>query len=205
MCGGGGSSGNNSAANAQARNEASRQKRITEGQASIEEAFVPFDDNYYADYAQDFQNYYVPQVEEQHTDANAELTAGLARRGVGQSSMAANAFGNLFKEYSTAKGSIADDAQTASNNLRTQVSDNKSDLIALNTATEDPSLAATEAQSRAATLVAPPQFSSLGDVFASFLAPFKSYRESYNNRSGAAYNSSTGGSSSPSGSGKVYG
>lgn len=204
MCFGGGSSGNDGAAKAAQQAERSRQARIASGQASIEDAFQPFDDDYYSGYAQKFQNYYEPQIERQKVDADASLQANLASRGIGQSSIAANAISDLFREYSTSKASIADDAQTAANDLRTQVAGNKSDLIALNTATEDPNLAATEAQSRATALIAPPSFSALGDVFASFLQPFKNYQTSQNNRSGTPYQSSTGySSSSSSGSGRV--
>lgn len=201
MCGGGGSS-NNSATKAANRAEQERQARLAQGQSSIEAAFEPFDDDYYADYAQKFQNYYEPQLDRQKVHADAKLKAGLASRGIGQSSMASNAIGELFREYATNKTALADDAQSAANNLRTEVSGNRSDLIALNAATEDPNLAATEAQARATTLVAPPKFSSLGDVFASFLEPFKSYKTAYNNRSGTPYQSSTG-QYAPSGSGQV--
>lgn len=182
MCFGGG--GNSQAAATQQQiqqQQAENQANIKAGNANIDAAFSKFDDPYFAGYSKAYTDYYNPQVDAQYRDAEGTLESGLARNGVDRSSIAATQIGRLFSDYSDRKADIANQATDAANSLRGRVADEKSNLYALNNAAADPAQANTNALAASTALVAPRAFSPLGNLFASFIAPYTAFANAYNN------------------------
>ena len=91
----------------------------------------------------------------------------LAERGIDRSSVGAAAQGDLYGDMTNAKAGIASDARSASDTLRSNVENTKSNLYAMNSASADPAAANAMALGQSKSLVAPPQYSPIGDVFAS--------------------------------------
>lgn len=167
MCGGKAPPKDNSAELAR-QQEAARQGRITQGRAAIDKAFAGFDDPYYAKVASDYTSYYTPQLTRKYQDAMRAMTTQLASQGNLTSSAGAEKLGELRRSFGENEASISNAATDAANNLRSQVSAQKSNLYQTNNAAADPSQAASLAGS-AAGAIAPAPYTPLGDVFASFL------------------------------------
>lgn len=167
--------------------EAQRQSAVKNGNAGIDSAFAQFDDPYFSKYAQTYKDFYNPQVDTQYNDAQGTLEAGLARNGTDRSSIAATQFGRLFGTYADQKAQIGDQATSAANDLRSKVAGEKNNLYALNSASADPAQANNQALASATSLVAPPTYTPLGNVFAGALAPWTQYASSYSNNAGTPY------------------
>ena len=195
MCFGG---GNSAQASADATSkqitdqEAARQAAVTAGNKNIDTAFSKFDDPYFTGYQNAYKGYYNPQVDTQYHDAEGTLESGLARNGIDNSSIAASQIGRLFGDYSDQKAAIGNQAVDASNKLRSDVSNEKSNLYALNSASADPAQANTQALAASTALVAPQTFSPLGNVFANFISPYTAYANAYSNNAGPGYTSQYG-------------
>lgn len=155
--------------------ENERQYLLDLGKIAIDKRFSKFDKDYFSDYRDDYKKYYNPQVRDQFNQTGDKLIATLADRGILDSSVGNASRADLAKEYSTAKQNIANEALDASNKLRSQVESSKSNLYAINESSADPMSVNAQAQGAATTLVAPPQYSPLGEIFASALTPFQNY------------------------------
>lgn len=202
--GGGGDGGAAAAREDAKRQEEERQARIREGQAAIDRNFTQYDDTYYGNYRNAYASYYTPQVEEQYKDAIDKLTATLAGRGILESSVGADAFADLQKQYNDQQALIANKSADTANELKAKVEQAKSDLYGLNTSMADPAGIAARAASEAKALAAPSAFSPLGTIFSSVLTPATAYAQAYSNSAGRI---PTAGVAAPSGSGssKVVG
>lgn len=185
--------------------EHERQQDITTGKGRIDKAFTKFNNPYYDKYGQSYLNFYTPQLNDQYAQARGKLTAALAGKGTLESTSGIGTLGRLAKERDTAATTIGNQAQDAKNQLRSNVEKSKSDLYSLNESAADPDAINNRAIGEATALVAPPAFSPIGSVFASFLGGLgnitgpsqqqSSYYRPYSSPFGA-----TGG-----GSGTVYG
>jgi hypothetical protein len=146
--------------------EQERQDRINAGKAKIDQSFSIFTPDYFDQFKTDYLNNYNPQVDEQFEDARKGLRYNLARAGTQDSTAGQKAFGDLTEDYGDRRREIASKALEATNNIRSQVEQNKSELYSQNVAAADPSLAAITAAGRAGSLQSPPSFSPLADLFA---------------------------------------
>ncbi|MHB1140664.1 MAG: hypothetical protein ACYC1T_02745 [Sulfuricaulis sp.] len=124
-----------------------------------------FDDNYYSGIKKAYTDFYLPQVDEQYDQAKRKLTYKFANTGNLDSSAGANNIANLFRDYNRERASIADRALGAEKDLRSNVEQNRSELISQLQATADPEAAATSSTARAKALATPAPFSPLGDLF----------------------------------------
>lgn len=183
-----------------ASQEQTRQDTVKASNAGIDSAFAQFDDPYYANFENSYKDFYNPQIDNQFKDAQGTLEAGLARNGTDRSSILATQFGRLYGQYADEKAQIGDQAASAANDLRSKVANEKSNLYALNSSSADPAQANTQALAAATSLVAPPTYTPLGNVFAGALAPYAQFANSYSNNAGTGYSSPY---SKNSGSGSV--
>lgn len=152
--------------------EMKRQHAIDLGKAAIDNRFNKFDDKYFKKYRGDYTGYYNPQVEEQYNKTGDKLAATLADRGMLESSVGNASRTDLTSEYGKAKQNIANEALDASNKLRSQVESSKSNLYSINEASADPMGVNAQAVGASTALVAPPQYSPLGQIFVNALQPF---------------------------------
>lgn len=190
--------------------EEERQQRIRQGQANIDTAFAPFNDDYFKTYNQNYLDYYNPQVDEKYAQAQQDLKYNTARQGIFGSSGGNTLGERLANAYTDQRRGVASDATDATNKLRTQVESNKSDLYAQNTASADPSLAAISAAGRAGSLQSAPSYSPVGDIFAGLTGGYGSYLAGQNKALPPGYSQYfTPGATLPkgysSGSGRVVG
>ena len=158
------SSDGGAAARARQEEEA-RQGRIKQGTASINEKFSEFNDEFYNKRKQEFADFANPDAQRQFKDAQGGVLYGLARSGNLASSERARQLGVVDRERDTAAMRIADKGAEYANQARTQVENNRTDLINQVQATGDATLAANQAMNRSATLRPSPAFEGLGSLF----------------------------------------
>lgn len=163
MCTGGGGDGGAGQARA---DEAARQERIKQGTAAIDQNFSGFNDAFFNNRAKAFTNFANPQLADQYAQTQRNLTYNLARQGLTASSEAARNAGELQRQYNDNRALIAGKGMDAANEARSQVEQNRSELLAQLNATSDPAAAASGAVNRANTLAAQQSFSPLGQLFA---------------------------------------
>lgn len=169
--------------------ELERQHKVGLGKIGIDKAFSNFDDDYYSGYQNDYTGYYFPQLDRQYGDVVDKLTATLAGRGILESSVGATKFANLARDHAEARTNIQNEAIDASNKLRGQVENAKSNLYSLNEASADPQAVNAQAIGQATALVAPPTYSPLGQVFANVFDSFGNYMNARQNRPPRQYQS----------------
>lgn len=182
--------------------ELQRQHAIDLGKIAIDQNFEKFNPAYYKGYKQDYRDYYSPQVKDQFNETTGKLNASLVDRGLGESSVGNAAKTGLFKDYTQANTNIANEALDASNKLRSQVQSQKSNLYSLNEASADPMGVNAQAIGASTSLVAPPTYSPLGQLFTSALQPFAAYQTAQQNSPTRQYSSPY---STPQGSSRVIG
>lgn len=186
MCLGGSPPKDNSAEIArQQANE--REAKITQGKASIDEAFNVFDPAYYDKYTKAFTDNYNPEVDRQFGVARQSVKYDTARKGTTDSTAGIKQFGDLTREYGVQRQNIAGQAIDATNKLRSDVEGQKNTLYAQNTASADPALSSIQALSSAGSLGQPAQYSPLGNLFAGAINSGASYLSGQNNRLPSGY------------------
>lgn len=183
-----------------AQREAERQARITSGQANIDSAFSDFNDDFYQGYQDQYLDYYTPQLNDQYGDAVKRLTLQLAQTGNLTGSVGANQLSDLQKYYDTQTGSVTNRALSATNQLRSNIDNRKSQLYADNRASADPGSATSAAASAVAALQPAPPSSPLGNVFSDFFSNLGNVAalnnaRSYRQGNGVTPYGSSGGSS----------
>ncbi len=185
--------------------EHNRQQDVTTGRGKIDKAFTQFDDKYYNDYGQKYLDYYTPQLNDQYAQARGKLTAVLAGKGMGASTVGIGEQGRLTTTKDTAATTIANQAQDAKNTLKSNVEKSKSDLYSLNESAADPASINNRAIGEATALVAPPAFSPIGQVFSNFLGNVVGGSQGATNPYYKPYQSPSFSGASGKGSGAVYG
>lgn len=181
MCLGGSNTGDDGSAELRQR-EAEREARIAQGMGSIDQTFSQFDDGFFNRRAQAYDDYALPQVEDQHSSALGTLTAALARSGMLQSSVAADKSARLAKDYSLQRQGVVDQGLAVANDARHDVENSRAALVSDLYATADPAAAAASAAARAKIATSQPSFSPLGLLFQNAAAGLADYNEarSYN-------------------------
>lgn len=176
----GGKSGGNEAKMAR-QDEQARQERIRQGTTEINRifdgnseevqgVFGGFNDDFFNNRRQAFIDYASPQLNDQYSDAQKELTFALARGGNLDSSMRGQQTADLQKQYDLANQQIADQAISYEKDARNSVEDARSNLIATLNATGDVQGAVNSSLARATALSQPQAFSPLANLFADFTA-----------------------------------
>lgn len=164
MCIGGGGGGDGGAGEARAREEA-RQASIRTGMGNIDSAFAGFNDDFFNARGKAYTDYAMPQLDEQWGKAQEDLTYGLSRSGLLNSSAAAEKMADAKRDYDRQRQAIESTGLDYANQARGDVERNRSDLVAQLNATADPTSAAQAAANRAGMLSASPGFQPLGQLF----------------------------------------
>lgn len=182
--------------------EAQRQARLASGRERIKSMFN-YGNNFYDAFGQSIEDYQRPEVERQYEDAQEQNLFDLARRGLMQSTVAADRQAELAEDKALADAKVARDAAAQKANLRRRVADAQSTSLSYLNSTEDP----TQATNRARTEVnqinqSAPQFDDMGSLFRAAALGYNSYD---NARRGARYKDAVAGNNPYSSSGKVVG
>lgn len=152
------------------REEAARQQRIAQGQSGIDSAFGGFNDDFYNKYTTDYTGYYMPQLDDQYSDAVKRLTLQLAQSGNLTGSAGAKQIADLEKYYDTQKTAVTNQANAATQSLRGNIDSRKSQLYADNRAAADPGSASAAASSAVTALQPSAPSSPLANVFGDFFS-----------------------------------
>lgn len=167
MCFGGGKA-QKRIAEASRADEVARQQRIRQGMASIAQAFGGFNDDFYAKRAKDYEAYALPDLERQAKKQRENLIFALSRTGNLDSSAAIDRSAELTEEENAARLMVANTGLDQANQLRSQVENTRSGVVAELNATGDSAAASNAAMRNVQNLNQPVGFSPLGNVFASF-------------------------------------
>lgn len=117
--------------------------------------------NLYNKTAQDYVNYYMPQVAQQANQASRSLTYSLANQGILDSSASKQAGSNLNRAINTQQQAVVAGGQQAANSLEKQMSGAQAQLIAQAQASVDPASAAQNALQTAGQYSVPSQWAPL--------------------------------------------
>lgn len=145
--------------------EAKRQANLTTGRTSIDSALSGFNDDYFNTQAKNYDDWALPQLDDQFADQKKKLVFALSRGGLLNSSSAAQKQAELGEQYNTAKQSLVAKGQDYSTNTRKDVEDTRARLLSILGSTEDPTTVGDEAVRSAATLRQSPSFDPLGSLF----------------------------------------
>jgi hypothetical protein len=167
MCLGGSPPPDNSAEIAR-QQEAERQSRIATGTQRINEQFGKFDNDYYSGLGKSYLDFYNPELDRQYGEAKKQLTYRFADSGSLNSGAANQKFGDLAQSYATQRNQVADRALGTQQEARGNVERNRADLMSQLEGGAGVESTGASALARANALTAPPQYSPLGDVFATF-------------------------------------
>jgi hypothetical protein len=148
------------------RQEEERRQRVQQGTARVNENFAGFNDDFYSGLGKSYLDYYTPQLEDQYQNAQKQAIFNFANRGNLGSSANNQFMADLAKHYQTQRSQLAEQALGEQQRMRGEVERNRADLIAQLEAGAGVESAAQSAMARANALTAPPQYSALGDVFA---------------------------------------
>lgn len=103
-----------------------RQNLINDNYGRIDQAYAGFDDAYFNKFAQDFTDYFKPQLEREYRGERRDTKYAYADAGTLKSSMAAGAFGELQRKKAVGEGEIASNAQDQVLSLRAGLDQQKS-------------------------------------------------------------------------------
>lgn len=152
------------------QDEEARQARIREGTENINTTFGQFDDDFFGGRRQSYVDFARPQIDEQYGDAKDQLTYGLARSGLGSSSIAGEQYADLEKDYTVNLQDIVDKARAYETEARNSVEGARADLVAMLNSTGDAVGAGNAAINRSAALSKAPAYSPIGQLFTDFSA-----------------------------------
>jgi hypothetical protein len=179
--------------------EAQRQARLSQGRSSIESAFSEFDDPYYDSRSKAYTDWALPQLDTQFANQKKQLIYALSRGGKLSSSTAAEKQRELQEEYARNRQMVESKGQDYSTGAKTDVADNRAQLLSILGSTEDPTTVANEAARRAALMRESPSFDPLGNLFSDIAGTIGKVQSA--NTAGTAF--SGGGLFSSGGSGRI--
>ena len=157
----GGGVSNNAAEEAR-RAEEERQQRIAQGTQRVNAIFdEQFSPSFFQGRFQNAMDYWLPQLQKQHTDAQRQLALALSRAGQLNSSVRAQRFADLQGDFETQRQAVVDRARRSLQEEKANVERSRSNLINQLASTADAEGAATQAISQARLLSEPPSFEPL--------------------------------------------
>lgn len=128
----------------------------------FDETFTP---DFYQGRREAFMDFYRPQAQDQYNEARQKLAYDFARRGVSNTSAAANLYGDLASEYESKKQNLVDQQNQYIQGLKGQVSDaRRSGLTMVNT-TFDPNASYNAALNQVEGALAQPMFPKLSSSY----------------------------------------
>jgi hypothetical protein len=162
-CGGGGD------AAAQARQQQQQQEQWTnQATTGINQAFSGFTPDFYKGVGNAYQQYALPQVQQQYQNSANQLGFKLAGQGL-QKSSAANTMGNaLANTMSQAQQTVGNTATQQENQLKGQVAQEQANLIGQAQTTSQPTQLSQMALAQAAGSASPSSFAPVGNMFNTF-------------------------------------
>lgn len=127
-----------------------------------------FNDQFYNNRSQQFQDFALPQLARQYKQQQDQLTFGQANHGITQSNTAQRQNAGLAGEMAIQRQGVADQGLTLANQTRTDVENQRQQLVAQLNASADPFSTSQLAIGSASRLNMPQSFAPLGNMFSSW-------------------------------------
>lgn len=124
-----------------------------------------FGDNFYGQVAKDYEGFYMPQIQDQYKRARRNLMVNSPSTGT--SGYLRN-LGDLESDFQREGVNIKARGQDAANRARTNVEQNRLDLIRMAESGSAPDVVAQQASRAKQYLAAPPAYDPVGDLFGRF-------------------------------------
>lgn len=154
--GGGDSSG------ALRKEQRAREEQLRQGTQAIDRQFSSFGPGFYDARAKAYERFALPTLADEYQRANQGLGYRMAGQGLFRSSVNEAARANLGRTVSQQKRSIADEGIRQGQALRGEVEQNRSNLLNQLYATNNPSLAQSQAIAAASNFSSPSPFAPVG-------------------------------------------
>lgn len=139
--------------------------------------------DFYENYRKSLQDFYVPTVNEQFQETKSQNMFDLARKGLLRSSVATDRAGDLLKSKADADATVQSQIEGQVSGLQSDVNRAKTNALGLLTSTEDPTTAANSALTEVNAIQSrSPQFGDLGNLFASALNSYSTFRNAQQGR-----------------------
>lgn len=106
-----------------------RNNLMGKAKTDVESAYAGFDDAYFGKFAQDFTDFYKPQIEREHRQQKDQTTFAYDDAGTLRSSMSAKAFGDLARGRAEKEGQVASEAQDRAQGFRDDIDRQKNDAL----------------------------------------------------------------------------
>jgi hypothetical protein len=167
-----GCGGNKGALEAQQKQQSAQDAAIKGATQQINSAFSGFNPQFYQGVANAYQNYAMPQVQQQYQDTSNRLGFKLANQGLGSSSQARFLGGQLQDTMSNAQTQIGQQAVQQQNQLQQQIGQEKSQLIGQAQVANDPGAIAAQSLGVAQGFQTPSSFAPIGQLFNNFATQY---------------------------------
>lgn len=145
---------------------AARERRILRGLEKIDQKFAGFDQGFYDQRAKAYEDYALPELAGQYDTAKRGLAYAMANRGLLNSGAMDRESANLARLAEQQKQTVADTGIGQANELRTNIANDRSQLVSQLEASANPAEIGSLAQARAAQYQAPSSFGPVGQFFA---------------------------------------
>ena len=156
-----------------AQQQQQQQENLTnQSIAGIDKAFSGFTPDFYKGVGTAYQNYAMPQLQQQYKQTADALNFKLAGQGLGQSSVATQLGNQLSQANSAAETQVGNQAVSQEQQLQQQVANEKSNLYQQAQTATNPSQIATQAVAQAGSLSGPSTFQPLGQLFNNFATTY---------------------------------
>lgn len=143
--------------------------------------------DFYEGFRKSLGDFYNPEVERQFGDAKKANLFDMARRGTMRSSDAVDKNADLTRDYANANAKVQSDIEGQVTGLKTDVNNSRTRALQLLTSTEDPTVAANTARTEVNAIQSrAPQFSDLGNLFASAINSYTNYKNGQAGRAAVA-------------------
>lgn len=158
--------------NGQADALLSQQKQLEMAQnnavGQVNNAFSGFTPDFYKGIGTAYQNYAMPQLQQQYQNSSNQLGFKLAGQGLGDSSQAQFLGSQLANTMSQGQTQIGQEAVNQENQLKQQVSQEQANLVGQASSSQNPNYAGAQALGVAQGFGTPSTFAPIGNLFNQF-------------------------------------
>lgn len=145
-----------------------QQQQIRQATDQINKSFAGFNPQFYNQRAQAYENWALPQYQQQFQNTKDQTGFQLASQGLNDSSQATQIGEKLGQAAGTAQQNIAQTGIQGAQSLQQQVEQERQSLIGQANAASDPLSVANSAIGTAASFTAPSAFAPVGQFFQNF-------------------------------------
>lgn len=154
-------------------NQQQQQEKATNNAVGqVNNAFSGFTPSFFHGVGQAYQNFALPQLQQQYQSASNGLGFKLANQGLGDSSVAQDLGSKLANTMAQGQTQIGQEAQNQENQLRQNISQEQANLVGQASNSQNPGIVGTQALGVAQGFGTPSSFAPIGNLFNSFATQY---------------------------------